>query len=55
MQVAINGGCWVEANSAMTAEACVENGYVFFNGKCYSPALAPPQKPVPTSSPAKPQ
>ena len=51
-QVAINGACWVE-NPSMNAEECVENGSVFFRGKCYSHALAPPPKPVPTSSPAK--
>ena len=51
-QVAIDGGCWVEQTS-MTAEACVENGYVLRKGKCYTPALEVPQKPVPTSSPAK--
>jgi hypothetical protein len=52
MQVAINGGCWVEYPS-ITAEACTENGFVLFKGRCYTHALAPPQKPLPTSIPAK--
>jgi hypothetical protein len=51
-QVLINGGCWVE-QSSMTAEACVENGYVLLKSRCYTPALEVPQKAVPTSSPAK--
>jgi hypothetical protein len=51
-QVLINGGCWVEQLS-MTAEACKENGLVLFKGRCYTHALAPPQKPLPTSIPAK--
>jgi serine/threonine protein kinase len=51
-QVAINGGCWVE-NPSMTAEECAESGYVLFKGRCYTHALAPPQKPLPTSNPAK--
>ncbi len=51
-QVAFNGNCWVELAS-MSAKACVENGYVLFKGKCFAPALQSPQKPVPTSSPAK--
>jgi hypothetical protein len=51
--VAINGACWVDVNSSMNAEECVENGSVFFRGKCYTHAFTPPQKPVPTSSPAK--
>jgi hypothetical protein len=50
--VAFNGNCWVELAS-MSAKACVENGYVLFKGKCFAPALQSPQKPVPTSSPAK--
>jgi serine/threonine protein kinase len=50
LQVAINGGCWVE-NPSMNVEACTENGLVLFKGRCYSPALASPQKPLPTSSP----
>ncbi len=52
MQVPINGGCWFEVLQ-MSAEQCVENGSVLFKGKCYAPALAPPQKPLPTSSPAQ--
>jgi serine/threonine protein kinase len=51
-QVPINKGCWVEQTS-MTAEACTENGYVLLKGRCYTPALAPPKRPVPTSNPAK--
>jgi hypothetical protein len=51
-QVAINGACWVE-QLPMSAEECVESGYVPFKGKCYLPAPAPPKKHVPTSSPAK--
>jgi hypothetical protein len=50
--VAINGGCWVEIPS-MIAESCAENGFVLYKGRCYTHALAPPQKPVPTSAPAK--
>ncbi|HEX8699830.1 MAG TPA: protein kinase [Myxococcaceae bacterium] len=52
MQVAINGGCWLE-NPSMNAEACAKGGYVFLQGKCYGPALVPPQKPRPTSSPTE--
>ena len=37
----------------MNAETCAENGYVLFRGRCYTHALAPPQKPLPTSNPAK--
>jgi predicted Ser/Thr protein kinase len=51
-QVLINGGCWVE-QAGMTAEACVENGYVMLDGKCYAPALEVPRKKVPTSGPGK--
>jgi serine/threonine protein kinase len=51
-QVPINGGCWVEQLS-MSAEECVESGYVPFKGKCYLPAPAPPKKPVPTSIPGE--
>ncbi|HEX8700735.1 MAG TPA: protein kinase [Myxococcaceae bacterium] len=51
-QVPINGGCWVEQLS-VSAEDCVENGYVPVEGKCYLPAPAPPKKPVPTSSPGE--
>ena len=49
--VPINGGCWLE-QFHMTPGECVENGGVMFTGKCYTaPALPPPQKPQPTSSP----
>ena len=51
-QVPINGGCWLE-QLPMSAEECTESGYVPFKGKCYVPALVPPQKPRPTSDPAK--
>ena len=51
-QVVINGGCWVET-APMTAEVCVESGYVLRQGKCYTPAVEAPQKPVPTSGPGK--
>jgi serine/threonine protein kinase len=50
-QVPINGGCWVDVSSSMDAQACAENGYVLFQGKCFVPANAPPKKPQPTSSP----
>jgi serine/threonine protein kinase len=50
-QVPINGGCWVELPS-MTAEECLESGYVRFKGKCYAP-IAAPKQPQPTSSPAE--
>jgi hypothetical protein len=36
----------------MTAEECAESGYAYYKGRCYVPALAPPEKPLPTSSPA---
>jgi serine/threonine protein kinase len=49
--VSINGGCWVDVSSAMGAKACTDSGYVFFQGKCFGPALEPPRKPQPTSSP----
>ncbi len=51
-QVPINGGCWAEL-LPMSAEKCVESGYVLFQGKCYLPVPAPPRKPVPTSSPGE--
>ncbi|HLK99675.1 MAG TPA: protein kinase [Myxococcaceae bacterium] len=51
-QVLINGGCWLE-QLPMTAEECTVSGYVPFKGKCYVPALAPPKKPLPTTSPAE--
>jgi serine/threonine protein kinase len=50
-QVPINGVCWVP--SSMTAEECVENDYVLFQGKCFGPALAPPKRPQPTSGPSR--
>jgi serine/threonine protein kinase len=52
-QVPINGGCWIDASSLMDAQACAENGYVLFQGKCFGPALAPSKKPQPTSSPSE--
>ena len=51
-QVPINGGCWVE-NPSMTAEECKDNGYAIIRGKCYTPSLARPKKPLPTSSPVE--
>jgi hypothetical protein len=51
-QVLINKGCWVE-HPSMTAEACRENGYTLLKGRCYTPALAPPRVPVPTSNPSE--
>ncbi len=51
-QVPMNGGCWFEFTS-MPAEECIESGYVPFKDKCYAPALAPPRKPAPTSSPGE--
>jgi hypothetical protein len=53
LQVAINGGCWLDVSSAVDAQGCTESGYVLFKGRCYSPALALPQKPLPNSSPAE--
>jgi hypothetical protein len=50
-QVVINGGCWIDVS--LDAQSCVESGYVLFKDRCYGPALAPPQKPPPTSSPAE--
>ncbi|HEX8705744.1 MAG TPA: serine/threonine protein kinase, partial [Myxococcaceae bacterium] len=52
-QVPINGGCWVDVSSSMDTQACTENGYVLFKGRCYGPAHAPPKKPAPTSSPVE--
>jgi serine/threonine protein kinase len=49
-QVAFSGGCWIEV-AAMTDEECRAGGYMYLKGKCYAPALAPPEKTVPTSSP----
>jgi hypothetical protein len=53
-QAAFNGACWVEQPS-LTAEQCTNNGYALFKGKCFAPAFDPPQKSVPTSSPAEPR
>jgi len=50
VQVAFDGGCWIE-NPAITADACVQSGYVLRKGKCYTPVLESPKKTVPTSSP----
>ncbi|MDY7230254.1 serine/threonine protein kinase [Hyalangium rubrum] len=50
-QVAMNGGCWVDL-FPMDADECAENGYVYNRGRCYAPAIAPPSKPPPTSSPS---
>ena len=47
-QVALNGLCWVEL-APMTTEQCTTVGYMLLRGKCYGPALEPPQKTVPTS------
>jgi serine/threonine protein kinase len=49
-QVALNGACWVEFPS-MNAEACAENGYAYYKGRCYAPTVAAPEKPQPTSTP----
>jgi len=49
-QIPINGGCWVELLTK-DAEACAENGYVFFKARCYAPALDTRRKPPPTSAP----
>jgi len=50
-QVPINGGCWNDVSSVMDAQACVENGHVLFQGKCFVPANETPKKQQPTSSP----
>jgi hypothetical protein len=50
-QVPINGVCWVP--SSMTAEECVENDYVLFQGKCFGPVLEPPKRLQPTSGPSR--
>jgi serine/threonine protein kinase len=50
-QVVLNGACWVEF-PATTAEECAENSLTYYKGRCYAPALTPPENPVPTSSPA---
>jgi serine/threonine protein kinase len=51
--VPINGGCWIDVSSLMSAEECVGNTGLLFQGKCYLPASAPPKKPVPTSDPGE--
>ena len=48
----MNGGCWLES-LPMSPEECEANSYALFKGKCYAPALAPPKKPQPTSSPSE--
>ena len=50
-QVPINGGCWIDVSSSMDAKTCTATGYVLLQGKCFGPALEPPRKPQPTSSP----
>ncbi|HLL04175.1 MAG TPA: protein kinase [Myxococcaceae bacterium] len=50
-QLPINGGCWIDVSSLMNAEECAANSYALFKGNCYAPALAPPKKTQPTSSP----
>jgi hypothetical protein len=52
-QVPINGGCWIDVSSAMDAQACTEDGYILFKGRCFVPANAPDKKPAPTSSPVE--
>jgi hypothetical protein len=47
-QVLINGGCWLEF-PAVSARECELNGCVFFENRCYSPALPARRKPPPTS------
>jgi hypothetical protein len=49
--VPINGACWFDVSSSMSAVECVENGSVLFQGKCYGPVFASPKQPQPTSSP----
>jgi len=51
--VPINGGCWIDVSSSMDAQACTEDGYILFKGKCFVPANAPAKKPAPTSSPVE--
>jgi len=50
-QVPINGGCWIDVSSLMSAEECMDNYGVLFQGKCYEPVHAPPKKSQPTSNP----
>jgi hypothetical protein len=44
-QIPINGGCWIDVNSLADAQACAGSGYVFFQGRCFVPALESPRKP----------
>jgi hypothetical protein len=37
----------------MNAEECTKSGYVLLKGRCYTAALEPPKKAVPTSNPGK--
>jgi serine/threonine protein kinase len=50
-QVPINGGCWIDVSLSIGAQECGDNGGVVFKGKCYTPAQAPPEETLPTSSP----
>jgi len=50
-QVPINGACWMDVSSSVSAEECVENDGEFFKGRCYGPVHASPKKPQPTSNP----
>ena len=49
-QIPINGGCWVEQRTN-DAEACEENGMIFFKDRCYAPAMGSRRRPPPTSAP----
>jgi hypothetical protein len=51
-QVPLNGACWLEISS-VTSEECTQSGCDYVKGKCYCPALSPPQKTLPTSGPAE--
>jgi hypothetical protein len=37
----------------MSAEECVENDGVIFQGKCFGPVLPSPKRPQPTSNPPR--
>jgi len=50
-QVPINGACWIDVSSSMSAEECVGNNGVLFKSKCYVPAPDSLKQPQPTSSP----
>ena len=52
LHVPINGGCWVEY-PVKDAATCAENGYSFFKGRCFAPALTPSAPPQPTSTPSE--